>query len=347
MTASLCIENGGLCTTVQDEGRMGYQSIGIPVSGALDRYALQLANALVGNPLTCAALEIRMLGPTIRIKARQVRVALSGINTKIQVLQPYCVDIPSNRSVTLTHNTVFRIKTSQDTSCCYLAVEGGFALTPVLGSHSTYLNGHLGGFQGRALRAGDHLPLQLESVSDKPEQHLARAPAQHRDVTTIRVIPGPQLDYFDAQGIDTFFSSDYSVTTQLDRMGMRLEGPEITHRNGYNIPSDGITTGAVQVPGDGKPIILLADRQTTGGYPKIGCVASADVPTLAQQTPGAIIKFQLITVDKAEQIRRNQEAAFSALLQSIAATPDCDSVNESALYSENLISGGEWLTDDE
>lgn len=347
MIPSLYFENGGLCTTVQDAGRYGHQSLGIPVSGALDHYALQLANTLVGNPRVCAALEIRLYGPTVRVNAEQVRIALSGNNAKIQVMQPEAYDIPSQRSVTLPLDTVFRVSTSAGTNCCYLAVEGGFSLEPVLGSYSTYLNGQLGGFKGRELRSGDHLELHRTTVSDKLELHVTQSNNHTPESTAIRVIPGPQADYFSSQGIDTFYTSSYTVTNQTDRMGMRLKGPKINHLDGFNIPSDGIVTGAVQVPGDGLPIILLADRQTTGGYPKIACVASVDLPKLAQLAPGALVRFKAVSLKESERLRREREISFNRLLQSIKPISEEHLVSESALHRENLISGGEWLVEEE
>jgi len=347
MNTSLLFVNGGLCTTVQDTGRTGYQSLGIPVSGALDQYALQTANALVGNKPDTAALEIRLLGPTIVVKAERVRIALSGINTTIQVIEPERYDIPSLRSATLEYDTVFRIALSAESSCCYLAVEGGFKLEQVLGSFSTYLNGNMGGFEGRELRADDNLLLNLDEATEKPEQWIEHAGDQPEAITTINVIPGPQASYFTAKGTDTFYSSEYTVTSQLDRMGVRLDGPGVAHSEGFNIPSDGIVTGAIQVPGDGLPIILLADRQTTGGYPKIGCVISADLPKLAQLKPNSVIRFKAVTMEDADQLRIYRESNFNTLLQKIKPLTSHPDINESLLFRENLISGGEWLGNDE
>ena len=345
MTGSLTVRDGGLSTTVQDLGRFGYQSLGLPVSGGLDPLSLRLANALVGNEDEIGALEIRLLGPTFQVETDAVRVALVGTEAPIEVLEPEARTILSGRSATLPRGAVFRIGAISDTGCCYLAVAGGLAVRSVFGSQSTYARGGIGGLDGRALRAGDRLPLNRDAPAPGAERRLTQ-PKGARKQQAIRVVLGPQADYFTEAGLEAFLSNSYTVSRETDRMGMRLDGPAIAHAKGYNIPSDGIVTGAIQVPGTGRPIILLADRQTTGGYPKIGCVVSADLPRLGRLCPGASIQFSAVTIEEAESLRRDLESDLTAAKASIAPLRDEASSLYLALVSENLISGGEWVVDE-
>jgi allophanate hydrolase len=299
----------GLHTTVQGVGRVGFQDIGLPTSGPLDRVSFRLANALVGNAADTAALEILLQGPTLKVAAESVRVALVGAAAEIEVRSGTPRRVPAGESVTLVRDDVFRVGVLGDSVCAYLAIEGGPDLMPVLGSASTYPRGGIGGLNGRRFQRGDVLPLQLASATARPERKLGQALDLALD-QPIRVILGPQADYFTDEALRTFLSSEYTVTPQSDRMGFRLEGPELQHAKGYNIVSDGIVTGSVQVPGSGKPIVLMVDNQTTGGYPKIATVISADVPVLGRRKPGRAIRFTAVEVNVAEQLRRAQEAAI-------------------------------------
>ncbi|MGB1025506.1 MAG: biotin-dependent carboxyltransferase family protein, partial [Rhodospirillaceae bacterium] len=271
-----------------------------------------------------------------------VRVALVGTETPLEVLDPEPRLVPAGQSLTLTQGSRFRIGPIQDSAVCVLAVAGGIDVPEVFGSRSTYVRGGMGGLDGRPLRRGDLLPLAQANPPPGPEHCLA-APQNLRPIQTLRVVLGPQADYFSDAGLQTFFSEPYQVTREVDRMGMRLDGPTITHAKGFNIPSDGIVTGAIQVPGSGQPIILLADRQTTGGYPKIGCVVSADLPALGRLNPGAVVRFKAVSAAEAIQFRRDQEQALAAQISAIQ--PVQSHSLEEALWTENLISGGEWLQD--
>lgn len=344
MSGLLKVEAPGLSTTLQDLGRVGFQSLGLPVSGALDPIALRIANALVGNSEGQGALEIRFLGPTLSVEADAVRVALAGTQAPIEVLEPSRQITPAGRSVTLHRGWKFRIGAVADSGVCYLAVGGGFDAPKVFESQSTYVRGGLGGFEGRALQIGDSLPL---AFGDGPTG-LERAALRTFDYGNdgpIRVVLGPQAEYFTEAGLQTFLKQEFTVSREADRMGVRLDGPTIEHAKGFNIPSDGIVTGSIQVPGSGLPIVLLADRQTTGGYPKIAAVASSDLPRLGRMRPGATLRFAAIDVPEAEALRRAQEAQLHDLISGIRLTHGLGENLEDLLLSENLISGGEWATE--
>jgi len=249
--------------SVQDLGRQGYQAFGIPVSGALDPVSLRVANALVGNPEGMGALEFRMVGPKLRVAAESVRVALAGTAAPIEILEPARMTVPGGRSIRLQHDQVFRVGTISDSACCYLSVEGGFDLPPVFGSQSTYAKGGFGGFEGRYVRGGDRLPLLLSRTSTNCDRQIDADLSTGND-GAIRVVLGPQKEHFTEEGIETFLTGEFTVSADADRMGIRLEGPIVEHARGFNITSDGIVNGSIQVPGSGQPIVLLADRQTTG-----------------------------------------------------------------------------------
>ena len=299
----------GLHTSVQDKGRFGYQDIGVPPSGPLDRVSLRLANALVGNPPDTPALELLLQGPTLEVMAESARIALVGCNSGIEIRSGNARTVAAGQSVRLVRGEVFRIGVLRDSVCAYLALEGGLDIPPVLGSASTYARGAIGGFQGRRLQPNDILPLKLAGVDARTEYALSRSLDLALD-QPIRVVLGPQADYFTAGAVHTFLSSTYTVSPQADRMGYRLEGPVLTHALGYNIVSDGIVTGSIQVPGSGLPIVLMVDNPTTGGYPKIATVISADIPVIARRKPGRPIRFIAVDVHEAELLRKEQEAAI-------------------------------------
>src|SRR5690348_13548121 len=248
-------------TTVQDLGRYGYQAFGVPVSGALDAVSHRLANRIAGNDENAPTLEILFHGPTLEVIADTVRVGVA--HAEIELVGDRPRSLGGGRSVLLRRNHIFRVSPLGDAACCYLAVEGGFAVERCLGSASTYARGGFGGLDGRALRAGDLLPLAREQATERAELGLAEPPQSSR-AWPIRIVLGPQQDYFTEAALKSLVRDEFVVSKQSDRMGMRLDGPTLAHRDGYNIVSDGIATGAIQVPGSGQPILLLADHQTTG-----------------------------------------------------------------------------------
>jgi biotin-dependent carboxylase-like uncharacterized protein len=326
----------GLSPTLQDFGRPWAQHLGVPPSGALDPSALRIANALVGNPADIAAIEIRLMGPTLEITAESARFALVGTSTPIEVLGEKPVQAPAHQSVRLTNGRRIRIGGIGDSGVAYLAVEGGFDLPPVYDSLSTYTRALIGGFEGRALADGDVLPLRQDSVEERRELKVSDT-SWLTDDSPIRVILGPQDDYFTQDSIGAFFSEDFAVSREADRMGMRLDGPALTHARGHDIISDGIATGAIQVPGNGRPIVLLADHQTTGGYPKLGTVISADIPRLGRLRPGDALRFLQVDQPAAETALRELHAQVTRVIDRFGSTDPW--LDLEALYRENLVSG--------
>ena len=338
LTAGLKVLTPGLHTTVQDLGRVGWQALGVPVSGALDDFSLRLGNALVGNSPGTAALEIMHSGPSFEVAADTVRVAVAGVGAALAIEGERGRIVAAWQSASLVRGEVFQIVLGPASVCAYLAVEGGVAVPLVLGSASTYLRAGLGGFAGRALRPGDLVPLAVERASERPEQRLS-APLPATSDRPIRVILGPQQEYFTEEAVTTLLDGEFCVSTSADRMGMRLDGPRLCHRQGWDIVSDAIATGAIQVPGSGQPILLLADHQTTGGYPKIATVISADLPVVGRRRPGDTIRFVPVPVAEAEQLTRDQEHRLAALIASIEPVTGDGNIDLATLYAGNLISG--------
>jgi biotin-dependent carboxylase-like uncharacterized protein len=343
MTAVLRVLAPGLMTTLQDLGRPGYQHLGVPVSGALDHVSLRAANLLVGNAAGVGALEIAYQGPTLRVEADSVRIAVAGGRASIDIL-PADSDgsvgrrLPPYESARLLRGEGLRIGALADSAVAYLAVEGGFDIVPVLGSQSTLIRAAIGGLEGRALRAGDVLPLKQRAADEREEVTLPPIDLSLRG--RVRVVLGPQDDHFTPAGLRTLLESTYTVSQASDRMGMRLEGPPLEHSSkGYNIVSDGTAHGAIQVPGNGLPIILLADRQTTGGYPKIAAVISAVIPALGRLTPGAKITFDAVDIEAAEAAARQLAADIAAMSARITPVRREAAIDATRLMGENLVSG--------
>jgi biotin-dependent carboxylase-like uncharacterized protein len=331
VTARLVIDRPGLASSIQDLGRFGFQRYGVPVSGALDPLAARLANALVGNGQGEAVLEMLAQGPSFTVEAESVRLALVGSAIGLRLDG---AGIASGRSVTAARGTRVAIPGFTDSACCYLAVAGGFAIEPVMGSRSTYARGGFGGLAGRVLRAGDTLPLRSPAA---PPGRALRAGEIDYGGGPFRIVLGPQADWFEPRSLDSFFAEPWQISADADRMGMRLAGPILRHARGFNIASDGIVTGAIQVPGTGQPILLLADHQTIGGYPKLGTVASADLPRLGRCRPGQSLRFAAIEATEAEALRRAREAALRHLVTGISPVtviPDSEQ-----LLAANLVSG--------
>ena len=341
MSAALKVVAPGLMTTLQDLGRKGYQHLGIPVSGALDAVGLIAANAIVGNAPGTGALEIAHLGPTLLVEAESVRLAFAGGAAAIDVLPGEEATggrrLEPLQSVLLRRGELLRIGVLGECALGYLAVEGGFDVVPMLASQSTYVRAGLGGFEGRALRAGDLLPLKQSRAEEREEAMLPSldlAPPRR-----IRVVLGPQDDCFSERGKRTLLEATFTVSAASDRMGMRLEGPALEHSGGFNIVSDGIAPGSIQVPGNGLPIVLLADRQTTGGYPKIATVIAADLPALGRLAPGAEVAFEAVSIAEAEAEHRRHAAMLAALPRRVVAGHSTRAINSAALLGSNLVSG--------
>lgn len=338
MTAGLAVRTPGLCTTVQDLGRIGYQQLGVPVSGALDPVSLRLANAVLGNPPGMPALEILFSGPELAVAAERVRLAVGGIGARLALAGEPERAVPAWQSVSLERGAVFRVALGAASGCCYLAVEGGIAVPLVLGSASTCVRAGLGGLDGRALRRHDVVPLALAAAPARAERRLPRPPAPASD-QPIRVVLGPQQDAFTEEAIATFLAAEFRISAQSDRMGIRLDGPLLSHRAGWDIVSDAIATGAIQVPGSGRPVVLLADHQTTGGYPKIATVIATDLPVLGRCRPGETIRFAAISVAEAEDLYRAEERRLAEMAASAEPIAEGGGIDLALLYDANLISG--------
>lgn len=312
---ALHIISPGLLTTVQDLGRYGYERFGLPVAGALDDCALRWANLLVGNAPGAAVLEATLLGPTLVYEGETALVAaLAGADCEATLNgRPQAFW----RGFHLRHGDTLALGTCQWGARTYLAVHDGIAVSVALGSRSTDLMGHIGGIEGRALRAGDAVPVGMTECAGDACPPLLALPLEHipryGDEIHVRVVLGPQEGRFTTAALATFLSEAYTVTPQTDRMGMRLAGPVLAFAPdtpGADIFSEGIVTGAVQVPAHGQPIILLAGHQTTGGYAKIATVIGADLYRLGQARPGNRVRFEAVSVAQAQDARRAYMASF-------------------------------------
>jgi biotin-dependent carboxylase-like uncharacterized protein len=339
--AALRILSPGLSTTVQDLGRHGFQRLGVAVGGALDPISLRAANILVGNPIDAGALEALYVGPSFVIEADDARLSFVGAEAEIEILADADAQsgetISSMRSVRVRRGQVVRVGSLKNGAILYIAVEGGFAIDPTLGSVSTDSRGKMGGWQGRVLAPGDVLPLRAGAAADRDEyrlEGLALAPLHQ-----IRAICGPQSDYFSQTEIERFFAGKYRVSAGSNRMGMRLEGSPIRHSRGFNIVSDAIATGSVQVPGSGQPIVLLADHQTTGGYPKIATVISADLPAVGRLPIGSKLSFAAVTLEEAAAARRKFAADLENIRDKMVPISPAKALVAARLLECNLISG--------
>ena len=303
---------GGAFSTVQDLGRYGYQRFGVPVSGALDQFALRVGNLLVGNEEGDAGLEATFMGPTLRFHF-DATIAITGAD-----LSPVLDGrpIPGWATVSIPAGSTLSFKGPRDGIRSYVCVRGGIDVPTVMGSRSTFTRSQFGGFQGRALATGDMLPV---ADSDSATLQSAERSLASRDIPryghhhTLHVTMGPQDDAFTPSGMDTFLASEFTVTPMFDRMGNRLEGPVIEHTQGADIVSDGTSRGAVQVPGSGKPIVLLADCGTTGGYTKIATVVSTDLSRMAQAQPEDTVVFRSVSLEEAHRALSEQEAFIASL----------------------------------
>ena len=311
---SIEVVRPGMFTTVQDLGRRGYQMQGVPVAGAMDGPALRLGNILVGNDENAAGLEITMIGPSLKILSGEACFAVTGAEVGIQ---KNGAPLPCWKTHRLVAGDALSFTPPvSGGSRAYLCVSGGFDVPLSMGSRSTYTRGKFGGYEGRALKAGDLLhsgaPGILWTDCEGLECPVSLRPSRDPDAP-LRVIPGPQDDAFTEEGVRTFYASEYVISNSADRMGYRMEGPVIAHNEAADIISDAICMGSVQVPGHGQPIVMLADRQTTGGYTKIAVVCSVDIGNLAQRLPGQKVRFEKITVKEAVSLLKREDSLFEEM----------------------------------
>lgn len=361
---TVAVIQSGALTTVQDDGRYGYQEFGVSVGGAMDSLALSIANLLVGNAPGTAALELTLIGPELRVETDRW-LAICGGQWRPRIQD---VALPMWRPVFIPAGSTIQFGTALSGCRAYVAFDGGVDVPSVLGGTGTHLRVGFGGFRGRALMSGDHIRLSearlrsssraienknANSISDVTSKASAAGGKSNTGVGgslpyatvgwfaspswddtrssflledsnlsfvsegsvqsyIIRVIPGPEFASFTKEAVRRFFEEPYTIALQSDRMGYRLQGPKLEYQHGEML-SEAVGFGTIQVPADGLPIVLMADRQTTGGYPRIGQVASVDLPILAQRKPGDRIWFIPVTLERAEQLlwaRHRQLAMF-------------------------------------
>jgi biotin-dependent carboxylase-like uncharacterized protein len=296
----------GIFDTIQDLGRFGFQQYGMPVSGAMDSYALRIGNRLLGNKENEAGIEISIPELSLEVLNRTC-IAITGANFNPTINNS---PTPMWEVIEVKKGDVISFTQIKNGCRSYLLVAGGIDVTIILGSKSTYVRGKIGGQKGRPLKKSDIIDI------GKPNQELKNIIGRKVPVINIpnyykeneiRVILGPQDDYFLKDVLHAFLNSSYEITTDSDRMGYRLRGPKIESKDSSDIITDGIPLGSIQVPQDGMPIVMLADRQTTGGYAKIATVVSFDIDKFAQMEPGNKIKFTQIDLEKAYQLLQDRE----------------------------------------
>ena len=323
---SIQVVKPGLQTTIQDLGRFGYMSQGVSVTGAMDARSLRISNLLVGNAENEAVLEMTMTGPSLKFDEDRL-IAVSGggmlpvMNGKrLQVHTPLFIPAGS----------LLHFEPLKKGCRAYLSVAGGFDVPVLMGSKSTYLRAGLGGYKGRALQKGDILDLlpmpqasrdfmkRLSEHRSSPKWSVSRSPGSTNEQTIIRVLKGSHYDRFTEQSRDLFFGSPFQISTQSDRMGYRLDTDQtIELSEPFELLSEAVTLGTIQLPPGGKPIILLADRQSTGGYPRIGQVMIVDIPKLAQLRPGEWVVFDEVSLQEAEQIYIQSEKEIAEIKAAI------------------------------
>lgn len=339
MSGLIEIVQPGIATTVQDRGRAGHRHHGMPLSGWLDGPLARAANALLGNPPDEAVLELRGMGTVLRVKAGPVRVALAGrIGATCLRSDGSRSALPAWHSATLREGDQLQLGPAES-GCAYLAVAGGLLMEPQLGSRSSYWRAGLAGVLGRAFRPGDVLPCGTWDLTD-PREWRCRSPWTP-NAGPVRVLLGPQQDHFTADAIAQFLGQDWEATAAQDRMGLRFQGQALAHINAAaaDIVSDGVTPGAIQVPANGQPIVLLADGQTVGGYPKIATVISADLPRLAHLRPGTRVRFESVNHEAAHRALQDEHQRWQRWLTARETYLPSGTVDEAALYASNLVSG--------
>lgn len=308
--SSIDVINGGILTTIQDGGRYGFQELGIPTSGVMDDYNYKLANILVGNNLDEAVLEMIYFGPTLKFNEEMV-IALTGADMSPKINGK---EAPMFESIEVKPGDTLQFGKVKNGLRGYIAFSGSIDVPVVNGSKSTHIKTKMGGYKGRALKPKDEFNIIRPKNKAKARKIPAKYLPKFSHFNVLRVVLGPQDDYFTEKGVhDLFRSGGYQVTKELDRMGIRLKGEKIEHKETADIISDGTAFGSIQVPASGQPIILCADRQTTGGYTKIGTVISADLHKLAHMNFLDRLIFDEVSVEEANKIARDYNAQFEKI----------------------------------
>jgi biotin-dependent carboxylase-like uncharacterized protein len=327
----LVVKSCGPMTALQDRGRIGYQGFGVSPSGAMDRRALAMANALVGNPPDMGAIEFVNLGGSFTVEGGDLHLAVAGAGASVSIDG---TPVPPLTSFVLKEGQILEVGHPRTGTFAYLAVTGGLAVEPQLGSVSFHLRSRLGGLKGAPLQAGNRLPCRPETQAGEPMQLTVDV---LEETGPLRVMLGPQDDYFTPESIRLLLESEFTISPQADRMGFQLTGPKLEHAKGFNIVSDGIVDGHIQVPGSGQPIVLMRDRQTAGGYPKIATVISADLARFAQMRSGTKVRFKAVERDEAVAAARQLRDWIASLPTHL--TPVRYSLTTEHLLSRNLIGG--------
>lgn len=336
MTAWLTIIEPGVAATLQDRGREGRQRLGVPASGALDEVSLAIANRLVGNAPSEAAIEVLAAGLAFNVCAASVMLAAAG------TAEPFLIEtagaalrVPPFQSAIAKRGDVVRFQPPKAGALFYIAVAGGFDVPPVFGSRSVYRRAALGPLEGRALQVGDALPLRLRDAP--PDREASVLDMRLCAPEVLRVMRGPNADYFTARAFDTLFTSAYTIEPVSDRMGLRLRGPQLERAIEGELPSQGTTAGGLQAPADGQPILLLADRQTTGGYPRIATVIGADIAAAGRLAAGMSIRFAEVSRKDALRLLQEQRDWLAALPAKLK--PLKNALSAERLLANNLIDG--------
>lgn len=309
---TLAVVRPGLLTTVQDLGRAGYGSLGVPPCGAMDAPALRAANRLVGNPDDLAGLELTLAGPELRFEG-EAWIALAGSRFECDLDG---APAPWAESLAVRRGQRLRIGRSLEGARAYLAVAGGFDVPRVLGSRSTCLTAGFGGIEGRALRAGDRLPLGSPRAPRRRRLRGGVLPA-YAAQAELRVVRGPQSDAFTEEGDRAFFAAAYRVSARSNRIGLRLEGAPIERSRAADLLPEGLAPGSIQVPADGQPILLGPDRPTTGGYTKIATAITVDLGRAAQAKPGDRLRFAEVSVEEARRLYRDFERLLGSGIEDV------------------------------
>lgn len=327
---SISVLSPGLLTTIQDLGRHGYQKYGVIVSGAMDTYAMRLSNIIVGNDENESVLEITLVGPWLMLK-KGTLFSITGAD-----LSPTINDqiVPKGRPIYLNNDCILKFGSCKAGCRSYLAIAGGFDVPSIMESKSTYLRGEFGGFNGRSLKKGDIINIghkcsisteiikKLKNTTEKGDfitssWYIKNFMIQNPESTVIRVFEDRQFHSISDEGINKFFNSKFKIDTRSDRMGYRLSGEKIEFKEKVEMISEEVSLGTIQIPPDGNPIILLADRQTSGGYPKIAHIASVDIQKIVQLKANDKITFTKITLKEAERLYFQREKDILNLKKSI------------------------------
>lgn len=327
---SITVLNPGLLTTIQDLGRSGYQKYGVIVSGAMDTYLARLSNIIVGNEEKEGVLEITMTGPSLELK-KGTLFSIAGADLSPTINN---ISVPMGRPIYIKEDCILKFGANKTGSRSYLSVAGGFDIPILMNSKSTYLRAEIGGHEGRALKKNDVLKIGEKSIIsskiiDKlndirsegsfiaPGWYVKEYNFNNSEESVIRVFEDRQFNKISEESIKKFFSLQFSIDTKSDRMGYRLKGPKIELKEKLEMISEEVSLGTIQIPPDGNPIILLADRQTAGGYPKIAHVVFADISKIVQLKPNDKLSFKKITLEEAEKLYFEKERYISDIKKAI------------------------------